>query len=326
MNDPFRANRRPVFGHPASNWGSPERTSTRVMRTPSEIDLSQSRLGTVVFGATRAPQGPTPRGAFEGGVHGLLRSVSREERRPGLFVFATTTDGRLAGRLWLAATEAVRAGTVGRHELVDLPVSPDAALSLRHFLFIVRQVDGVVRFTALDLETPAGLHTRHGQQSSVQAQRPVLIRAAGLCFWCVPSGPGVHVPDDRVTAWALLNDAPPPSGPSLFDRIVRRAPSPRGVLTLVLDGRAQALRVDSEMVAQGLLVGRHERCDVVVPDNFASRVHATIVEIDDVLHVIDTGSSNGTWTTLGERVRCRPLRDGEVLLIGTARVEWREAH
>jgi predicted component of type VI protein secretion system len=136
----------------------------------------------------------------------------------------------------------------------------------------------------------------------------------------------VSVPEDPVTAWALFNDAPPPRVPSLFQRIAQRPPSPRGSLHLTLGPRAQALRVDSDMVAQGLLVGRNERCDVVVPDKFASRVHAVLLEVDEVVHVIDTGSSNGTWTVDGERVRCRPLAEAEVLRIGEAMLEWRAVH
>lgn len=325
MNDPFRPARRPASGPPAPNWGSPARSETRVLRTIGEVDRRQSGVGTMVFGSAQPPQPVTPRSGFQGGLHRLIRSAVAEERRPGLFVFAATVDGQLAGRLWLAATDDVRAGTVGRHELVDLPVSPDGALSLRHFLFLVRRVRGVVRFTALDLETPAGLHTQHGQQSVVEAERPMLLRTARLCFWCVPTGAG-GIPDDAVTAWAMFNDAPAPKAPSLFDRIVQRAPSSRGSLRLVLGTRAHSLSVDSQMLAQGLLVGRHERCDVVVPETHVSRVHLVLMEIDDVLHVIDTGSSNGTWTTTGERVRCRPLRDGEVLLVGGACLEWRERH
>jgi predicted component of type VI protein secretion system len=134
------------------------------------------------------------------------------------------------------------------------------------------------------------------------------------------------VPEDPVSAWHVFTDTPPPRGPSLFERIVQRPPPTRGALTLELHGRTQTLPLDASMLARGLLIGRDERCDVVVPDGYASRVHAVMLELDERLWLIDTGSSNGTWLQAGLRVNCHALQDGDAWWIGRALVRWRALH
>lgn len=134
------------------------------------------------------------------------------------------------------------------------------------------------------------------------------------------------MPDDPATAWHVFTDTPPPRGPSLFERIVQRPPGARGVLTLELHGRTQSLALDTSMLVHGLILGRDERCDVVVPDGFASRVHAVLAELDERLWLIDTGSSNGTGLQGGPRVNCHALQDGDAFWVGRALLRWRALH
>ena len=62
---------------------------------------------------------------------------------------------------------------------------------------------------------------------------------------------------------------------------------------------------------------------MIVPDAMVSRVHAVVLSIDGVPHLVDAGSSNGTWRHPGTRVKCTKLEDGDVFLFGHARVGWR---
>lgn len=289
---------------------------TRIVRVPSTPGPVQSNIGTFVFGA-----GPLPPTEPHLHLHRALRSASAEETRPGLFVFALHR-GAIAGRLWLAATEAPRVGTLGRHEAVDLPLVPDAALSLRHVLFVVRLVGGVVRYSALDLDTPGGLHTRAGAQHLTEAERPSQLRTGALTFVCVPTGRTPALPLDPHEARRLLDEPRPPRRPSLVEQFLRRGEA-AGTLTLRFGADLLPLRLDAATLSRGVLIGREKRCDVIIPDNFVSRVHAVALCIDGVPYLVDAGSSNGTWRHPGTRVHCTRLEDGDVFIMGQAQLGWR---
>src|SRR4051794_32279712 len=62
--------------------------------------------------------------------HRVISNALREQPNPGLFVFAHHPLFGIVGRLWLRATTEPRAGTLGRHEHVDLGLPLDRALSL----------------------------------------------------------------------------------------------------------------------------------------------------------------------------------------------------
>lgn len=71
---------------------------------------------------------------------------------------------------------------------------------------------------------------------------------------------------------------------------------------------------------QGLLLGRARACDVVLPDEDASRRHALLRVLGDALWVVDEGSTNGTLVE-GEVVTRRRLDKGTVVILGNTRVE-----
>lgn len=291
---------------------------TRIARVASHSGPEQAHIGTRVFGAPPPTTAPTDSYLR---LHRVIRAACLEETRPGVFIFAAHRDAAV-GRLWLAATEAPRAGTLGRHESVDLPIASEAALSLRHVLFVVRLVSGRVRFSAIDLETPGGLHTRHGAQRLTVSERPALLRTAGLTFFCVPTGPNSALPVDAFDARRLLEEPVRPRQPSLAEMFLRR---PGGVLTMCLGDQVLPLTVDAAMLERGVLLGQQERCDVLIPDSFVSRVHAVAASIDGVPYLLDTGSTNGTWHHSAAKVRCWKLEDGDRFAVGRAAVEWRSS-
>jgi uncharacterized RDD family membrane protein YckC len=72
-----------------------------------------------------------------------------------------------------------------------------------------------------------------------------------------------------------------------------------------------------------LSIGRDPSNDVVLPDALVSRRHA-VVECRGTQYVIrDCNSSNGSLVN-GDRVTEQPLKDGDLLSIGTARMLFRE--
>jgi hypothetical protein len=103
-----------------------------------------------------------------------------------------------------------------------------------------------------------------------------------------------------------------------------------GTLELIGPSFRETIRIGHRALTDGVLLGRYARCDGaggLADDATLSRVHALLLQVDDVLLVIDTASSNGTWEH-GERPRARVFNlDGntELLLGKTTRARWRWA-
>lgn len=68
-------------------------------------------------------------------------------------------------------------------------------------------------------------------------------------------------------------------------------------------------------------LGRSDDCDVVIPDVYASRVHAEIRAVGLEFDVVDLGSANGTRVN-GERIERHRLTHGDVILIGDTPVTF----
>ena len=76
-------------------------------------------------------------------------------------------------------------------------------------------------------------------------------------------------------------------------------------------------------VSNGLVIGRGLGCDVVLDDEKASRRHARMIVAGGVAEIEDLGSRNGVRLN-GNRVSRRMVRDGDVLVIGTSELTYRE--
>jgi pSer/pThr/pTyr-binding forkhead associated (FHA) protein len=69
-------------------------------------------------------------------------------------------------------------------------------------------------------------------------------------------------------------------------------------------------------------IGRHEECELPLPDDQASRRHARVVPTDAGYLLEDLGSTNGTFVN-GERVaEPRLLSDGDRIEIGHSVVRF----
>jgi FHA domain len=250
----------------------------------------------------------------------MMASAVREERRPGLFVFAAHERFGHLGRLWLEASDTPRAGTVGRHDEVDLALPLDGALSLRHVLFVVQRAGGGVRFTAVDLGTPDGLRLEGGDRVRLaEAEGVQIFVASEFVFFCVPTGKDVP--------WK--SDAPRPFS-TLAQRVSLRTEWPEAVLSQRVMGRLElpggwSVRLRADALRRGVLVGRMPRCEVRVEEESVSRVHAVLMAVGGVPFLFDAGSTVGTWRG-ARRVFVAPLVDGEVLRLGfEVEVCWRSA-
>lgn len=289
---------------------------TRYGRVLESVESSRSTEGTRVL-TSRRPAAASVRELFSHRQR-MMASAVREEARPGLFVFCAHREFGHVGRLWLEAGTEPRAGVLGRHDGVDLALPLDEALSLRHVLFVVRRRAGEVTFEALDLATSNGVSLEDERpRRLVRGRGPLILAASEFVFFCVPTGGALPWDPDAQTPWDTL--APRVDLPRTTGLMARFRRGPVGHLEL--DGRRFAL--PGEDLHRGVLIGRSDRCDVLVPEDEISRVHAVLLRVDDETWLFDAGSTNGLWRGDDEVKRVR-LADGDEVGLGPrATLTWR---
>ena len=89
-------------------------------------------------------------------------------------------------------------------------------------------------------------------------------------------------------------------------------------LTLQVDGALHPVTLTEE----GLTIGRGDLATIKIHANAVSRIHARIFLKDGQPHVMDMKSLNGTslnGVTLAEPA---PMRPGDTVLLGEAKVVW----
>jgi hypothetical protein len=299
-------------------------SGTRYGRITESLDAFRDTGGTRVRGPIKSfTRAEAMQSLFLAQQRAMASAVA-EERRPGLFIFAAHERLGHLGRLWLQATETPRAGTIGRHDFVDLPLPADDALSLRHLLFVVRR-DGLdVRFSALDLGTPGGLLLESGTQARlVEGTSALFLRASGYTFFCLPTGIGPWWDRNADDPWASM----PPRRHRRVEP-VEPAPDARRAGMVELAWHQSSLRVivSQRMLTRGVLVGRGERCEVHAPVQSLSRVHVVLLDVQGELFLFDSGSTNGTWAE-GEQLSALALESGGSLKLGEeVTLKWACAH
>lgn len=68
------------------------------------------------------------------------------------------------------------------------------------------------------------------------------------------------------------------------------------------------------------LVGRSSLSDIFINDQFISKHHAMFIRVNDVLHLVDLNSRNGTYVN-SQRVTTRILRHEDIISIGNHRIK-----
>lgn len=76
-------------------------------------------------------------------------------------------------------------------------------------------------------------------------------------------------------------------------------------------------------IGDELIVGRADKCHVVISDSYASQIHARIFRRQDAVYIEDMGSTNGTY--LNRRKVTSPLQvsRGDTARIGKTEMEFR---
>ena len=310
------------------------------------------------------------------GHYERIRATCLSFTEPGIAVFAfSLADSSWQGSMCLAARPGeVRAGVVGRHSAADLSLDSDRrGLALRHLLYVIEPLPlrdafrGDVRFRVMDLETGHPPRDEEGRAvASLTAEGPVFLTCSGVALLAFVTGDATDWPERAADAWdiqperifideRLASGSAPRRHPfaarpvldPLRTTIVRQA-GPRHVGDLGSDdsgcghfdlttarGRYH-LRVGSDALGRGVLLGRYERCHNHAASVFlterVSRVHLLVIDIAGKLVAIDLGSSNGTFLVDPEEGFLTPLRighlaAGQVLALGSRRIllSWHPA-
>jgi hypothetical protein len=249
---------------------------------------------------------------------------------------------------------------IGRHTQCGLRLT-DGAVSLRHIAALVRFEDNRPMLRLWDLNT--GLHFLSEDQqahAAMIAAGPIYLAIGGYALWFVPaSGIGAGGwPARAADAWDALparvfiderspfrerrSEPWPPARQAEFDgehtTITSVAPplllgdddTPEvawGVLRLERGPLRQERAVSAERLEQGILVGRYERCGLLMSaDNSEiSRVHLLLVRIGTEVWAIHTASTNGLFR--GEvAIDAEVLGDADALTLGTdVTLRWKRA-
>lgn len=96
--------------------------------------------------------------------------------------------------------------------------------------------------------------------------------------------------------------------------------APRKLVAIEGDG----VKGMSWELAEELLLGRGERCNVRLEDAYASQVHARIFNRDETAFVEDMGSTNGTYLNRQKLTSPTELQRGDRVKIGKTVLELRK--
>jgi FHA domain len=212
---------------------------------------------------------------------------------------------------------------------------PSDAVSLRHIAALVRAEQGQPVLRIWDLNTGLNFTTEDGQtNAAVISEGPTYVAVGGYALWFLPaSGVGdVGWPARAQDAWQALpprdfidrkspGPARPKQRPALRSRpdqqglpgqectsVTSVAPplllgdddEPEvawGVIRLERYSQRQQRGVSAERLEQGILVGRYERCGILMSqeNESVSRVHLLLVRIGTEVWAIHTASTNGLF-------------------------------
>jgi hypothetical protein len=285
---------------------------------------------------------------------------------PGIAIVAVhEATGRAQGVVTLRArVDRHVAAIVGRHDSADLYLDRAAEMALRHLAIVLDPVtswkagDASVKYRVLDLRTQDGFADEHGRQlRGVCCEGPALLRCGGHALFLLPLGDPSDWPPSAEDAWGFLPERVyfdellvHPEGSLRMPRreksqrksMIFRTHGPRdtgsgsvagtgasaGTIDLIGPNLAGQIRVGEKELRDGVLIGRYARCDssTFVDDPSMSRVHALLIQIDDRILIIDTGSVNGTRLMGEHRARVIELTGDTDFQLGKAtKARWRYA-
>lgn len=283
---------------------------------------------------------------------------------PGVAIVAVDEQtGRAAGiaRLTARVGRPV-AAIVGRHDQCDLYLDGNERLALRQLAVVLAPVKSwekgkpQLSYRVFDLRTGDAMMDEDGKRmTALRAEGPSVLRVAGYTLFMLVLGDPTDWPEKAEDAWQMLPErvyfdelerAPEGSMPQLRiphpgrterSSVIIRTAGPRetselgsagcaGTLEIAGPNRTIRLRVGSDALHDGVLLGRYSRCDgtEALDDPSLSRVHGLFLHIDDQLIVVDTASSNGMRLQHEEKARLIVLdRDADLQFGKRTLLRWR---
>ena len=120
----------------------------------------------------------------------------------------------------------------------------------------------------------------------------------------------------------------PAGTPRADNRQTRPAPAPSRRVKqaprkmVVIEG--EQLKGKSFPLSDEIIIGRAERCHIVLDDTYVSQVHARIFSKGDVYMVEDMGSTNGTYLNRNRITAPNEVLRGDRVKIGKTVLEMRK--
>ena len=228
-------------------------------------------------------------------------------------------------------------------------------------LVLPRADAGPTPFELADLRTRTAFRDETGRVlGGLQAEGPALVSAGPYALFLLPTGdpdawprdpqeawdrlpPRVYVdargaqpgrwrddapraetaPRDEATSRVTLIPAPRAPGEALLEPGER----PAGLLEIQTERGAVRLEVGERAPAEGVLLGRYERCNAaaLLGDRSGSRAHLRVKRVRGRVRGVATASTGGTFVDGGpDRSRVVRLDEGQaaVLALDRARVRW----
>ncbi len=72
-----------------------------------------------------------------------------------------------------------------------------------------------------------------------------------------------------------------------------------------------------------LIIGRADKCHVVISDSYASQIHARVFRRQDAVYIEDMGSTNGTYLNRKKVTSPMQVNRGDTARIGKTEMEFR---
>lgn len=127
---------------------------------------------------------------------------------------------------------------------------------------------------------------------------------------------------------AMLLEISPPKAPRFAPRGAAAAP-PLAVKSAArppekMSVTAPGSKPRSFDVGDELMIGRADKCHVVIGDSYASQVHARVFRKQDSVYIEDMGSTNGTYLNHKKVTSPLVVNRGDVARIGKTEMEFRK--